>query len=133
MKRNTILLALAAVLSAAAFLPAQAQTIGSQPVQGKVTMEGSPFPNAQVVLTNADTGKTYKTKSEKSGDFSPMGVPYGNYQVEVTGDKGEKLFSEKTFIGGGTTISNSFLKIDIVKGVSVFEAGVLAVSKFIKE
>jgi tetratricopeptide (TPR) repeat protein len=133
MKRNTILLALAAVLSAAAFLPAQAQTIGSQPVQGKVTMEGSPFPNAQVVLTNADTGKTYKTKSEKSGDFSLMGVPYGNYQVEVTGDKGEKLFSEKTSVGGGTTTSSNFLKIDIVKGATVPEAGAPAAPKLSKE
>jgi len=133
MKRNTILLALAAVLSAAAFLPAQAQTIGSQPVQGKVTMEGSPFPNAQVVLTSADTGKTYKTKSEKSGDYSVMGVPYGNYQVEVIGDKGEKLFSEKTSVGGGTTTSSNFLKIDIVKGATVPEAGAPAAPKLTKE
>ncbi|HEY2113986.1 MAG TPA: hypothetical protein VGJ51_02795, partial [Candidatus Angelobacter sp.] len=62
MKRNIILFALAAVLSAAAFLPAHAQTVGA-PVEGKVTQEGSPLANAQVVLTNADTGKTYKSKS----------------------------------------------------------------------
>jgi hypothetical protein len=133
MKRNTILLALAAAFIAAAFSPADAQTLGSQPVQGKVTMEGSPLPNAQVVLTNADTGKTYKSKSEKSGDFSFLGVPYGNYQVEVIGDKGEKLFSEKTSVGGGTTTSNNFLKIDIVKGASVPEAGAPAAPKPTKE
>jgi hypothetical protein len=132
MKRNTILFALAAVLSVAAFLPAQAQTVGT-PVEGKVTMEGSPLAHAQVVLTNADTGKTYKTKSEKSGDFSFMGVPYGNYQVEVIGDKGEKLFSEKTSVGGGTTTSNNFLKIDIVKGATVPEAGAPAAPKPTKE
>ena len=123
MNRNTILFVLAAALIAAAFPPAEAQTLGSLPVQGKVTMEGSPFPNAQVVLTNADTGKTYKTKSEKSGDFSIMGVPYGNYQVEVIGDKGDKLFSEKTSVGSGTTTGSNFLKIDIVKGASVPESG----------
>jgi tetratricopeptide (TPR) repeat protein len=121
MKRNTILFALAAALSAAAFLPAQAQTVGA-PVEGKVTMEGSPLANAQVVLTNADTGKTYKTKSEKSGDFSLLGVPYGNYQVEVVGDKGEKLFSEKTSIGTGNTTGSNFLKVDIVKGAALPDA-----------
>jgi len=133
MKRNTILLALAAVLIAAAFPSADAQPLGSLPVQGKVTMEGSPFPNAQVVLTNADTGKTYKTKSEKSGDFSFISVPYGNYQVEVIGDKGEKLFSEKTSLATGTTTGNNFLKIDIVKGARVPEAGAPAAPKLTKE
>ena len=122
MKRNIILFALAAALIAAAFPPAGAQTLGSLPVEGKVTMEGSPFPNAQVVLTNVDTGKTYKAKSGKSGDFSLLGVPYGNYQVEVIGDKGEKLFSQKTSVGGGTTTSNNFLKIDIVKGAALPDA-----------
>lgn len=132
MKRNNILFALAAVLSVAAFLPAQAQTIGA-PVEGKVTMEGSPLAHAQVVLTNADTGKTYKTKSEKNGDFSLMGVPYGNYQVEVIGDKGEKLFSEKTSLGTGNTTGSNFLKIDIVKGAVVPEAGAPAAPKPTKE
>lgn len=122
MKRNTILFALAAALIAAAFPRADAQTLGSLPVEGKVTMEGSPFPNAQVVLTNVDTGKTYKAKSGKSGDFSLLGVPYGNYQVDVFGDKGEKLFSEKTSVGGVTTTSSNILKIDIVKGAALPDA-----------
>jgi TolA-binding protein len=132
MKRNTILLALAAVLSAAASLPAQAQTVGA-PVEGKVTRDGSPFPNAQVVLTNADTGKTYKTKSEKSGDFSLMGVPYGNYQVEVTGDKGEKLFSQKTSLGTATSTGSNFLKIEISKDAPGPDAGGSAAPKLTKE
>jgi hypothetical protein len=127
MKRHAILFSLAAVLSAAAFLPALAQTVGA-PVEGKVTRDGNPFPKAQVVLTNADTGKTYKTKSEKSGDFSLMGVPYGNYQVEVIGDKGEKLFSQKTSLGTGNSTGNNFLKIDISKDAPVPDAGAAAPS-----
>jgi tetratricopeptide (TPR) repeat protein len=132
MKRNTILLALAAVLSAAAFLPAQAQTVGA-PVEGKVTRDGSPFPNARVVLTNVDTGKTYKSKSEKSGDFSMLGVPYGNYQVEVIGDKGEKLFSQKTSLGTGNSTGSNFLKIDVSKDAPAPEAGGSAAPKLTKE
>lgn len=130
MKRNTILLALAAVLSAC--LSAQAQTVGA-PVEGKVTRDGSPFPSAQVVLTNADTGKTYKTKSEKSGDFSLVGVPYGNYQVEVIGDKGEKLFSQKASLGTGNSTGSNFLKIDISKDAPVPDAGASAAPKLTKE
>jgi len=131
MKRNAIFVALNAVLFAAAFLPAHAQTVGA-PVEGKVTRDGSPFPNAQVVLTNVDTGKTYKSKSEKSGDFSMLGVPYGNYQVEVIGDKGEKLFSQKTSLGTGTSTGSNFLKIDIVKGAALPDTGA-AVPKLSKE
>ncbi|HEX9255420.1 MAG TPA: tetratricopeptide repeat protein [Candidatus Angelobacter sp.] len=132
MKRNSVFFALAAVLFAAAFLPAQAQTVGA-PVEGKVTMEGSSLANAQVVLTNADTGKTYKSKSDKSGDFTLLGVPYGNYQVDVTGDKGEKLFSEKTSLGTGNSTGSNFLKIDIVKGAAVPDAGAAAAPKLTKE
>jgi len=132
MKRNTILFALAAALSAAAFLPAHAQTVGA-PVEGKVTRDGSPFPNAQVVLTNVDTGKTYKSKSEKSGDFSMLGVPYGNYQVEVIGDKGEKLFSQKTSLGTGNSTGSNFLKIDISKDAPVPDSSAPPAPKLSKE
>jgi tetratricopeptide (TPR) repeat protein len=134
MRRNTIFFALAAVLFAAAFLPAAAQSVGAA-VEGKVTLEGSPLPNAQVVLTNADTGKTYKSKSEKNGDFSLLGVPYGNYQVDVTGDKGEKLFTEKTSLGTGNTTGSNFLKINISKSGALPDdkAGAAAAPKLTKE
>ena len=121
MKRNAIFFALTAVLFAG-FLPARAQTVGA-PVEGRVTQEGSPLSNVQVVLTNIDTGKSYKSKPEKSGDFSMVGVPYGNYQVDVIGEKGEKLFTEKTSLGTGNSTASNFLKIDIVKGAAVPDAG----------
>jgi tetratricopeptide (TPR) repeat protein len=132
MKRNAIFFALTAVLFAAGFLPARAQTVGA-PVEGKVTMEGSPFPNAQVVLTNVDTGKSYKSKTEKTGDFSLLGVPYGNYEVAVLGDKGEKLFTQKTSIGTGNTTASNFLKIDIPKDGALPDAGAAAAPKLTKE
>ena len=44
-------------------------------------------------ITNADTDKSYKTKTDKKGEFALLGVPYGNYQIEVFGEKGEKLFT----------------------------------------
>ena len=121
MKRNTILFALSAVLSAAVFLSAHAQTVGA-PIEGKVTMEGSPLPNVQVVLTNVDNGKTYKSKADKGGNFTVLGMQYGNYQVDVIGEKGEKLFTEKTAIGTGDTSASNLLKIDVPKGGTVPDA-----------
>jgi tetratricopeptide (TPR) repeat protein len=115
MKRHAIVYALAALLFAAGFLPARSQTVGA-PTEGKVTQEGTPLPNVQVVLTNADTNKSYKTKTDKKGEFVLLGVPYGNYQVEVFGEKGEKLFTEKTSLGTGNTSDTNILNIPVPKG-----------------
>ena len=115
MKRNAIALVLIAWLLGT--LTAWTQAVGV-PVEGKAAQEGQPLANAQVVLTNTDNGKSYKVKTDKNGAFSMVGVPRGNYQVELIGEKGEKLFSEKTAIGseqGGTSASD-FLKIDVTKG-----------------
>lgn len=115
MKRNAIGYALAGLLFAAGFLPARSQTVGA-PTEGKVTQEGSPLSNVQVVITNTDTNKSYKTKTDKKGEFALLGVPYGNYQIEVFGEKGEKLFTEKTSLGTGNTSSTNILSIDVPKG-----------------
>jgi tetratricopeptide (TPR) repeat protein len=114
MKRHAGVLALAGLLFVVGFWPARSQTVGAQ-AEGRVTQEGSPLANVQVVFTNVDNGKTYKTKTDKSGAFSMLGVPYGSFRVDVIGEKGEKLFTEKTTLGTGDTSSSNFLKIDINK------------------
>ena len=114
MKKNAIGLALVLVLGT---VTAWTQSVGV-PVEGKVTQEGQPMANAQVVLTNVDNGKSYKTKTDKSGAFNMVGVPRGNFMVEVVGEKGEKLFKRPTVIGGeqGGTSANAFMTIDVPKG-----------------
>jgi tetratricopeptide (TPR) repeat protein len=114
MKRNAVVMALATLLFAVGFSPAHSQTIGAQ-AEGKVTQEGSPFPNAQVVFTNSQTGKTYKTKTDKNGEFRLLGVPYGSYEVNVVNDKGEKLSSDKTTLGTDNTTSSNILDIHASK------------------
>ncbi|HZU33095.1 MAG TPA: tetratricopeptide repeat protein [Candidatus Angelobacter sp.] len=113
MKKFAVSLALSFVLAIG--LLASAQTVGV-PVEGKVTKEGKPLPNVQVVLTNLDNGRTYKAKTEKNGNLNFMGVAYGNYRVEVIGDKGEKLFSNRTSISADNTTSTNNLTIDIKEG-----------------
>ena len=108
-----VLVVFALVLSGLS--PAYSQTVG-QTTEGKVLEEGNPVPNAQVVLTNMDTGKTYKAKTDKSGKFLLVGVAYGNYQVDVLSEKGEKIASQKTSIGTGDTSSANVLVIPVTKG-----------------
>ena len=121
MKSNALVCRLAALLLAAGFLTARSQNAGGT-AEGKVTLEGTPLPNVQVVLTNS-TGKAYKTKTDKKGEFTFLGLGAGTYQLEVFGEKGEKLFSKKTDIGmqGNTSVFN-ILKIDLSKDSPPVEA-----------
>lgn len=114
MKLKVIVLALGALLFAMGFLPARAQTVGAQ-AEGKVTQEGAPLANAPVVFTNTETGKVFKTKTDKAGEFKLLGVPYGSYRVEVLNEKGEKLFSDATTLGTDNTSSSNILDIHASK------------------
>ncbi|MBZ5492876.1 MAG: tetratricopeptide repeat protein [Acidobacteriia bacterium] len=114
MKRNAIVLALGALLFAVGFLPARSQTVGAQ-AEGKVTQDGKPLANAPVVFTNTDTGKTYKSKTNKNGEFQMLGVPYGPYEVNVLNEKGEKLSSDRTALGTGNTSSRNIIEINASK------------------
>ncbi len=65
-------------------------------VSGKVLdRAGKPLANARVVYTNIDTGKTYKFKTDKKGEFSGAGIIYGVYQIEITGSDGTSLYKTK--------------------------------------
>src|ERR1700722_3482522 len=80
-----------AVMTTLLFLAAAA-TAWSQAtagkIQGKFTDGGKPVPDAQVTLTNADNGRTFKMKTDKNGQFNGVGIPFGTYDEEVTaGDK----------------------------------------------
>jgi tetratricopeptide (TPR) repeat protein len=114
MKRNTVVLALATLLFAVGFLPAHSQTVGAQ-AEGKVTQEGSPLSNAPVVFTNTETGKAFKTKTDKNGEFRMLGVPYGSYEINVLNDKGEKLSSDRTTLGTDNTTTSNILRIQAGK------------------
>ena len=59
-------------------------------VQGKITDGGKPVPDAQITLTSVDNGRTFKMKTDKSGQFSGVGIPLGVYNEEVAA--GEKRF-----------------------------------------
>jgi tetratricopeptide (TPR) repeat protein len=83
-----------AFLLALASGPAWGQaTLGK--VEGKITQGGKPLANAQVVYTNSGSGKAFKMKTDKNGQYSGVGLPVGEYQVEVFDPSGEPIFKQK--------------------------------------
>ena len=60
-------------------------------VQGRVTSGGKPVANAEVVLTNLSNGRTYKMKTDGNGQFSGVGIQFGDYQQEIISANGDKL------------------------------------------
>jgi len=53
-------------------------------VQGTITDGGKPVANADVVLTNIGNGRAFKMKTDKNGQVSGVGIPFGDYDEEVT-------------------------------------------------
>ena len=66
---------------------------------GKVTLNGQPVKDATVVYTNLQTQREYKTKSDKKGEYTIVGVMYGDYQVEIT-DRAGNNYKQRTSITG---------------------------------
>src|SRR5207302_818412 len=112
MKKHSIFVALAAMLFALCSLPSQAQT---GQIRGKVIgQDGQPVAGAQVVYSDPSTGRTYKYKTDKKGEFSAIGLQYSTYQVTITSPSGEQLFSRKRITVGGNPDEN-VLDVDLAK------------------
>ncbi|HXB20751.1 MAG TPA: tetratricopeptide repeat protein [Candidatus Solibacter sp.] len=112
MKKHSILMALAALLFALCSVPSWAQTAQ---VRGKVIgQDSNPVVGAQVVYLDADTGRSYKYKTDKKGEFSAIGLQFANYQVTITSPSGEQLFSRKR-IAVGPNPEENVLSVDLSK------------------
>jgi tetratricopeptide (TPR) repeat protein len=70
----------------------------SAQVEAIVTGEGRPVSNVIVVFTDSGTGRSFKVKTDANGKCSLVGVPGGDYQVEVTNASGGTLSSRITAI-----------------------------------
>lgn len=82
-------------------------------VQGTITDGGKPVPNADVVLTSMSTGRTFKMKSDKNGQVTGVGIPFGDYNEEVTA--GDKRFKKEIRIqGDGGAIDN--ISVEMTSG-----------------
>src|SRR5438445_13133747 len=108
---------------------AAAASAWSQPstarVKGTITAGGKPLPDVQVVLTSKDNGRKFKFKTDKNGQLTGYGVPYGDYDEEVFSTTGQSLYKKpvKLVSENGTTEN------DISVEVSGSGAGQPTVSK----
>jgi tetratricopeptide (TPR) repeat protein len=82
-------------------------------VQGTITDGGKPVADAEVVLTNMSNGHTIKMKSDKNGQVEGVGIPFGDYNEEVTA--GEKRFKGQVRIQGeGGAVDN--ISVELTSG-----------------
>lgn len=89
-------------------------------VEGKVRDGNKPLADVQVVLTYQDNGRASKTKTDKNGLFSFVGLNRGVYTVEAFNANGENLYRERNRnitgaegTAGGTVGSLEKLDLDI--------------------
>src|SRR5437763_15492206 len=73
-------------------------------VSGKVLdRTGQPIANSQIVYTHTDTGRVYKFKTNKKGEFAGVSVAYGIYDIEITDPDGSHLLKTKRRIADPNT------------------------------
>ena len=98
-----LVLALYAALSASAQFGVYGQ------VKGRVIdPEGKPIVGAEVVFVNRDTGRTFKMKTDKNGEYFSQGLDQGDYNITVTknGQQLGKLEKQKIYVGQLGDVNN---------------------------
>jgi tetratricopeptide (TPR) repeat protein len=100
-------------------------------VSGRILdREGKPLANAQISYTNigqfsnapdnadpilnSGTGKVYKTKTNKRGEFSMIGVAIGIYRIEIKDSSGAFVYSAKRYVGDNADATwSNVLSVDL--------------------
>lgn len=102
--RSVLSLLLGALLLFALTLPVWAQTtISTGSIQGTVTdASGAVVPNANVTVTNRDTGRTANLTTTANGTYNSGPLTPGNYMVKIEGS-GFKTVELPVVVQVGTT------------------------------
>jgi tetratricopeptide (TPR) repeat protein len=133
------------MLLAALMLPAQRWTAH---VSGHILdREGKPLANAQITykqvgqftnggamrsaltpgpdatgsgISEGGTGRVYKAKTNKNGDFDLVGVDYGVYAIEIADSSGKRLYFTKRLVGDNENQKDipNVLNIDLSTALS---------------
>jgi tetratricopeptide (TPR) repeat protein len=87
-------------------LPAYAQTGG---IEGKVTLQnGQRCVKCIIIADRTDIKSTYKTKTNKKGEFVYIGLPIGNYKITLQSPTGQQLFYIEKHVGLGDPTDVNF-------------------------
>ncbi len=103
---------MAALIFMMGAVAAWSQSVGK--VEGRITNGDQPVPNANIVLTNVDTGRTYKIKTDQKGHFESLGIPLGVYNEDISDSSGKKIATNKVQIRNPNGSSDD-LSLDVSK------------------
>lgn len=87
-------------------------------IKGTITAGGKPLPDAQVVLTSKDNGRKFKFKTDKNGQLTGYGVPFGAYDEEVFNATGEAVFKRALNIVSENGTTENDISVDVSSGGS---------------
>jgi len=94
------------VLALASVTPAFAQTGG---LTGKCTLQdGTPCMQCLLVIERQDIKGTYKVKTNKKGEYVYVGLPLGNYKINLQDPNGKLLFYINHHVGMGDPTEVNF-------------------------
>lgn len=89
-------------------------------LSGKVLdIQGNPYPDVVITVTNKDTGQTFVTKTDKDGNYAQVGLRPGTYTVNFKKDNVN--YTETAQIGGnmgdkGWVLNENFKEIAAKSG-----------------
>lgn len=78
-------------------------------ITGRITKAGEPVPNLQIFASSSNTGKQYKAKTDKKGQYSIVGMVLDSYVLKVVNESGEVVYVNDNLRFG----SNDVLPMDI--------------------
>ncbi|HEX9255421.1 MAG TPA: tetratricopeptide repeat protein, partial [Candidatus Angelobacter sp.] len=73
-------------------------------------------PDVQVVLTSKDNGRKFKFKTDKNGQLTGYGVPFGGYDEEVFNASGEAIFKRALSIVSENGTTENDISVDVSAG-----------------
>ena len=85
-------------------------------IKGTITQGGKPLPDAKVVLTSRDNGRKFPFKTDKNGQVSGFGVPYGAYDEEVFNAGGQALFKRGINIVSENGSTENDISVEVSSG-----------------
>jgi len=100
-------------LAAAASAWSQATTAR---IKGTITSGGKPLPDVKVVLTNKDNGRKFPFKTDKNGQLTGYGVPFGPYDEEVFNANGESVFKKALNIVSENGTTENDISVEVSSG-----------------
>src|SRR5579864_1216024 len=115
MKTKFTFAAMVTLLFLAAAASAWSQATNAR-IKGTITAGGKPLPDVQVVLTSKDNGRKFKYKTDKNGQLSGYGVPFGAYDEEVFNANGETVFKKALQISSEAGTTENDISVDVSAG-----------------